>query len=202
MTDKERARRRTSKGEATKQTIMDSAARVLATEGLAGFSLDRVATRAGTSTSAIYRYFGNKIDLLQAVALAHREAEAEALAPFPPRVESAATSAVAVELALEAVTAIVGIAPRLAKVLREEVHHDPVVETLVAATDADVARLLKDAVSRPQGKVPWSASAFPVLARVVRQLVEALLEAKHEEKALSTEIRALLLRSLGAARDG
>src|SRR6266508_3993301 len=47
--------------------LIEAAARLIATEGAAGLKLRRVAEEVGTSTMAIYTYFGGMAELRRAV---------------------------------------------------------------------------------------------------------------------------------------
>jgi AcrR family transcriptional regulator len=60
-----------ARSQATVQTILAAAARVLAKESLAGFNTNRIAEIAGVSVGSLYQYFPNKAALV--VALIERE---------------------------------------------------------------------------------------------------------------------------------
>jgi TetR/AcrR family transcriptional repressor of nem operon len=60
----------TERGRRTRQRIVTAAAQVVADKGALGASLDEVGTRAVASRSQLYHYFGDKTDLLRAVAQA------------------------------------------------------------------------------------------------------------------------------------
>jgi AcrR family transcriptional regulator len=64
----------TARGIATRQRIVDAAARVVAEKGATGASLDDVGERATASRSQLYHYFDDKADLLRAVAEATNDA--------------------------------------------------------------------------------------------------------------------------------
>jgi AcrR family transcriptional regulator len=51
----------------TRRALIDSAARIIATEGVAALTLRRVADEVGTSTMAIYTHFGGMPELRRAV---------------------------------------------------------------------------------------------------------------------------------------
>ena len=67
-----------ARSQATVETILEAAARVLAKQSLAGFNTNRVAEVAGVSVGSLYQYFPNKEALV--VALIEREQEKLALA--------------------------------------------------------------------------------------------------------------------------
>ena len=52
-----------------REQLLDAAAHLLATEGPAGLSTRRVAAQVGTSTTAIYRLWGSKPELVRALFL-------------------------------------------------------------------------------------------------------------------------------------
>lgn len=71
------ATRRHAQAEQTRRDIIDAAWSVFAEFGYSGATLDTVATRAGVAVATIYRGFGSKAGLLEAVILAAVHAGAE-----------------------------------------------------------------------------------------------------------------------------
>jgi TetR/AcrR family transcriptional repressor of nem operon len=65
--------RLTSKGLRTRERIVEAAAALLLTRGLAGTTLDDVKVAARVSSSQLYHYFDGKSALVQAVAALHTE---------------------------------------------------------------------------------------------------------------------------------
>ena len=63
----------TSKGEATRQRIMDAATAEFARHGIAGARVDRIAAAAATNKAQLYAYFGSKDQLFDIVFLASME---------------------------------------------------------------------------------------------------------------------------------
>ena len=59
---------RQSRAEETVAAILEGAAQVLEAGGLAGFTTNAVAERAGVSIGTLYQYFDDKAALLRAVA--------------------------------------------------------------------------------------------------------------------------------------
>lgn len=53
--------------ELTKRRILDSARKILVSQGLAGLSMRRLARQIDYTPSAIYKYFASKEDILQAI---------------------------------------------------------------------------------------------------------------------------------------
>jgi TetR/AcrR family transcriptional regulator, transcriptional repressor for nem operon len=64
----------TERGRRTRERIVSAAAQVVAEKGALGASLDEVGARAVASRSQLYHYFGDKADLLRAVAEATNDA--------------------------------------------------------------------------------------------------------------------------------
>lgn len=54
------------------ETIVEAAARILETRGLAGFNTNAVAERAGVSVGSLYQYFSNKEALIAALSARER----------------------------------------------------------------------------------------------------------------------------------
>lgn len=63
----------TSKGMRTRERIVDAAAELLFTQGMAATTLDEVKAAASVSSSQLYHYFDSRSDLLQAVVVRHTE---------------------------------------------------------------------------------------------------------------------------------
>jgi AcrR family transcriptional regulator len=64
---------RTSKGEATRQRILDAATQEFARHGIAGARVDRIAAAAATNKAQLYAYFGSKDQLFDTVFAASLE---------------------------------------------------------------------------------------------------------------------------------
>src|SRR3954462_14991298 len=56
---------------ATRARILEAAAAEFANFGIAGARVDRIADTAGANKAMLYRYFGSKDDLFEAVFTAH-----------------------------------------------------------------------------------------------------------------------------------
>jgi AcrR family transcriptional regulator len=79
-----------TRSQATVETILAAAARVLAKQSLAGFNTNRVAEVAGVSVGSLYQYFPNKAALVS--ALIDREHQRLAMALEAAVVDSAGSS--------------------------------------------------------------------------------------------------------------
>jgi AcrR family transcriptional regulator len=85
--------RRAEKARATRQSILDSAARLYAGRSIEDFTLDEVARHAGTTVQTVLRAFESKENLL--IVALHRLAEGgEPLKPTPPGDVAAAVGAI------------------------------------------------------------------------------------------------------------
>ena len=76
-------RRQRAKSAATRNRLLDAAADVVTTDGIAGLTLERVAEEAGTSKGGLLYHFASKRDLIMALAeraLAETDATLEDLA--------------------------------------------------------------------------------------------------------------------------
>ncbi|MFT4046015.1 MAG: TetR/AcrR family transcriptional regulator [Solimonas sp.] len=62
---------RQARAQATVEAILEAAARILASEGYAAMSTNRVAERAGVSVGSLYQYFPNKDALVAALHQRH-----------------------------------------------------------------------------------------------------------------------------------
>jgi TetR/AcrR family transcriptional repressor of nem operon len=63
----------TPKGRRTRERIIDTAARLVFSQGLAATTLDEVKAAAGVGASQLYHYFDSKADLLGAIIERHTE---------------------------------------------------------------------------------------------------------------------------------
>lgn len=70
---------KTRRGEARRQKLMETAAEVFMEQGYAGASVNEIVRRAGGSLSTLYRLFGNKLGLFEAMLAERTE---EVFAPF------------------------------------------------------------------------------------------------------------------------
>lgn len=84
----ERRAKTGSKGASKRQSILDAAAKVLASQGYAGMTLQDVADEIGIYAASIYYYFPSRDDLVREVSFAALEkfhcVIAEALGGMPP----------------------------------------------------------------------------------------------------------------------
>lgn len=71
--------RETTKGEQTRQLILDSAAEIASSEGLEGLTIGHLASELGMSKSGLFAHFGSKEDLQLATVARARERFVEAV---------------------------------------------------------------------------------------------------------------------------
>ncbi|MEU2257892.1 helix-turn-helix domain-containing protein [Nocardia xishanensis] len=87
------------------ERIHAAAADLIARDGMAGLSIERVATRAGCSRATVYRYVGGKSELREAVLAAATARIGETIAAAIAGTTGAERVAAAILAALEAVRA-------------------------------------------------------------------------------------------------
>ena len=63
------------------EAILDAAERVVASEGIGGASMQRVAREARVSVGTLYNYFGDRDGLLRQLVLRHRRDEMTVVGP-------------------------------------------------------------------------------------------------------------------------
>lgn len=180
------------------EAIIDATARVLSEEGLERLTTNRVAERAGVSVGSLYQYFGNRDELVMAVAERHGQRMLQLLLDS---VSSLATAPIPV-----AVRSYVGAMIR-AHALEPELHRALIQH--VMASGLDVMQELDDLVfaavrgylelhRRELVVVDLDAAAW-VLMTTVRSLTH--LGAVHRpagltDGALEDEVCAIVLRYL------
>lgn len=167
------SRRRTPRQErarATVEHLLEATARILVSRGWAGTTTNHVAARAGVSVGTLYEYFPSKDALVAALVGRHLDAAEARLAALAG--ELATSKPTLDELVRAMVTAMLDLhaaAPRLHRVLFEEVPHRPAVRARVLAMEDAQARALAAILPRV-ARVTDPA----VTARVVVELLEAL----------------------------
>jgi AcrR family transcriptional regulator len=138
---------------ATRDRIVEAAARVFAEHGYAAGTTNRIAAEAGLSVGSLYQYFPNKDAILVDLVRRHVADGAARLA------RAVATSADPVDAAVDAMLANHVDEPRLHQVLFEEAPRPPeLLSELHALEDRvvdEVARLL-----RRDRLVAWTAVAM------------------------------------------
>jgi AcrR family transcriptional regulator len=160
-------------------SVLDAAARRLASHGIAGTTVDDVAAEAGVSRATVYRYVGGKNDMVQAVI--GREAE-EVLTKLVTVIDSSTTTdrviAYAVSTALEAIAE----SPVLARLTSIDLR-----ETLPFIT-IDSPSLVDAVVS--------------TLSSAIRSAPELAIEERAVELAVEESTRFVLLHLTTPRRDG
>jgi len=165
---------RQQRAQLTVDSLLEATARVLVARGWAGTTTNHVAERAGVSVGTLYEYFPGKEALVAALVERHLEAAEARLAALSGSLsESLATGALTLEAVVHAiVTAMIELhaaAPRLHRVLFEEVPHGPAVRRRVRAMEDAHARTLAALLPR------LAPVRDPeVTARVIVELLEAL----------------------------
>lgn len=143
--------------------VLEAAARILETEGEAGFTTNAVALRAGVSIGTLYRYFSDKRAIL--LALAERETETHRRA-----VINAATGEAPVARDRALIRAFVGAFAR-----RDKARRIAMKAMLAEADHAELAARFADAqegITDAEGRPLTPIQAF-VLARAVHGALRA-----------------------------
>ena len=160
-------------------TVLDAAARRLASHGIAGTSVDDVAQEAGVSRATVYRYVGGKDDIVQAVI--GREAD-DVLARVAAAISASTSPHEAIAGAVStALTAIAGN-PVLARLTSSDLR-----ETLPFIT-ADSGLLVDRCVS--------------TLSNAMRAAPELAVDDRAVERAIEEATRFVLTHVTTPRRDG
>lgn len=180
------------------ETIVEAAARILETRGLAGFNTNAVAERAGVSVGSLYQYFPNKEALVAAVSARERGLLAAEIAaanrpvagvPLAESLRHLVRAAIRRQLAR----------PELARVLDFEEQRLVLDESDRAATGsiaAEVTALLR-AHRRSLHIVDCEEAAFDLVA-IARALIDgAASRGRIEPAALEARVMRAALGYLG-----
>lgn len=121
---------RQSRSKATVAAIVEAATRILAEQGWAGFTTNKVAEAAGVSIGSLYQYFPDKLSLIEAVRQSHLD---DCLAVLRQAGEDSQPRDRLVENLVGSIIAIHSIHPGLHRVLLDEA---PSAETFRNPEDA------------------------------------------------------------------
>lgn len=113
---------RQSRSKATVGAIVEAATRILATQGWAGFTTNKVAETAGVSIGSLYQYFPDKLSLIEAIRQAHLDDCLAVLrrAGQGDKSQGVKSSAQLIEDLIGSIIAIHSIHPGLHRVLLDE----------------------------------------------------------------------------------
>lgn len=144
----------------TVEAIVEAGARILAEEGWAGFTTNRIADVAGVSIGSLYQYFPDKLALVDAIRHRHlndsmevmRRVRADGISP-----EQFATQLVA------AVVAIHSIHPGLHRVLLDEAPTFKNIGTLIATLSVNIS----PTTPRRSPRFESARRTRPIMLRVV-----------------------------------
>lgn len=148
--------------------ILGATARILVSRGWAGTTTNHIADRAGVSVGTLYEYFPSKEALVSALVDRHLD-EAELRLAVLVRSSTADTLEGVVRAIVSAMLDLHAAAPRLHRVLFEEVPHGPAVRARVRAIE-DAQTVALSALLPRLARVKERA----VTARVIVELLEAL----------------------------
>jgi AcrR family transcriptional regulator len=172
---------RQARAQVTVAAIVEAAAQLLARDGLAGFTSNKVAERAGVSIGTFYQYFPDKDALMAALISREQQARANGLGALAARLvgqplDNVVAAIVAASVAADAAS------PRLALALDHEEARLPVadrVETAGAALDTALAALLAPHLP---AQTPAERQAACRTARViVRAIVDDAMAPPHPD---------------------
>jgi AcrR family transcriptional regulator len=163
---------RQQRSQATVDTILEAAARILAKDSLDGFNTNRVAEVAGISIGSLYQYFPNKEALIAALLLRSHEMQAAQL--------KALALAMRGQPLPTAVRALIKLAmrgqweqPTLAAALDHEERRLPV-EKLLRASHQAIDESLLDMLNEHRHVI--APGDLSVVARDVIDIAKALME--------------------------
>jgi AcrR family transcriptional regulator len=157
----------------TVEAILGAAARILVSRGWAGLTTNHVAKRAGVSIGTLYEYFPGKEALATALVERHIDEAERVLTERSTNLATLGRAPSIEELARTLVRAMLELheqAPRLHRVLFEEVPHAPATRTrLRDLEDAqiDVLATLLESMTDVQREDP------KLSARIVANILEA-----------------------------
>lgn len=160
-------------------SVLDAAARRLASHGIAGTTVDDVAAEAGVSRATVYRYIGGKNDIVQAVI--GREAE-EVLAKLVTVMHSSTTADRAIADAVSTALGAIAESPVLARLTSTDLR-----ETLPFIT-IDSPSLVDGVVS--------------TLSSAIRSAPDLTLDERAVEHAVEESARFVLVHLTTPRRDG
>jgi AcrR family transcriptional regulator len=146
---------RQARAVATREAIIEAAARIVAESGLAGFNTNAVAERAGVSIGSLYQYFPNK-DALMVALIARQQAR---------QIDAVVTAAGA----LSGSTA--GLDDTVRLLVQAAMQHHREDALLASAIDHEEARLPVDAIVRRE-----LDRGGATLSAVIRQMLPAMAE--------------------------
>lgn len=188
---KPRKSARQARSEATVEVIVEAAARILETAGLAGYTTNVVAERAGVSVGSLYQYFPNKNAITRALIRRELEALWAAVAAIEMAVDTdplAGFVAVAVGQQLRR--------PALAQLLEVEE------ERLEAADDIDIVRHRVaeslTAILAARGDAPASGVVQDILALTATLVNAAASRGELDAARLVARVTAVIDARLAA----
>jgi AcrR family transcriptional regulator len=151
--------------------VIEAAAQILSQGGLAAFTTNAVAQRAGVSIGTLYQYFANKDAVMVALIDREQRARVTAVGAAIRDLPDTATLLEAVRCVVRAVIASDRANERLARVLDHEEARLPVGEVVSAALDASgqiVATLLfRHAHEVRSIQVTTASRTMPLILRAV-----------------------------------
>lgn len=202
-TSKRLAARRTPTQErsiATRDRLLDAAARVFARHGYAAGTTNRIAEEAGASVGSLYQYFPNKDAILVALARRHVTVGAELLTARLAGSEGLPL-ADRLEAVIDAVVEAHAEDPALHQVLFEQAPRPPeLLEELRRLEEALVTEAEAMLRAEPAVHVADPAMAARLVVAAIESLVHRYVAGPHRPLDLPTfrsELSCMLQRYLG-----
>jgi AcrR family transcriptional regulator len=154
------------------EAILQAAGELIAAEGYAAMTTNRIARRAGVSIGSLYQYFPNKATILVELLERHRASVRPAIeASLAEQADPTVPFAEAMRRLFHRLQALHADNPRLQRALAEEVPHPPHVREREQRRDQGyvwrVAQILKD---RPDVQVENPLAAAQVLVQATGAL--------------------------------
>jgi AcrR family transcriptional regulator len=189
---------RQERARGTVEVILEAAARILARDGWAKATTNRIAEAAGVSVGSLYQYFPSKEAIAVELLKRYRERLAATVAERLAAAESV-TFEGAMATLLEALFEAKEIDPRLHRVLIEQVlrtHARGEMQGFEDRLEAVVAEALAGA--GPSVRVENPALAATVVVRAVLGLVHAVVVDRPDldRRAVAAEVTKLVTRYL------
>lgn len=177
-----------ARSRATVDAIIKAGARVLADNGRAGFTTNKVADAAGVSIGSLYQYFPNKLSLIEAIRKQHLDDVLEVLAQATNGTKGRTRVA---ESLVQGLIAAHSTQPALHRVLLDEAPRYDGSTPIQEAFEAEYAERYRAVVAACANRTKGAAS--DVVAQVLSGAIEGVI---HNAARAGTLKSPLLKREL------
>ena len=186
---------RQGRSQATVEAILEAATHILVRDGYAGLTTNRIAERAGVNVASLYQYFPGKEAIVAELRKRHvaeqREAATRALAR---RTDSGLTATIHAMVSIG--TAVHAVAPRLHRVLTEELPGRP---SNVGVLDDELVTEMRRVIADGAVDVPDKDLALWIVDTVAYAVIHRAAVERPQDLSgdlLASELSTLLLRYL------